>query len=258
METQNVNTLFTGKLFISLNETASTNLYLKEWLANNKPTEGAVILAEKQTAGRGQEGTTWLSEPGKNLTLSIYYRPTFLLAQHQFLLSMAVALGVRECVATLLPHQEVSIKWPNDIYVNGCKVSGILIENTLQGQHLSGSVIGIGLNVLQSFNPADLPHASSLKDMGYQSGLQEALKNLLEQVEKHYLRLRGGQQEAIRQEYLQHLFRKGLETTYLDAQGRFYGIIRDVDINGRLHIQTQDGMRTYFHKEVAMVLSELD
>lgn len=253
MDSQNLNTLFTGQLMVTLRETDSTNLYLKEWLTNNKPTEGTVILAEKQTAGRGQEGTQWLSQPGENLTLSIYYKPTFLLARQQFLLSMAVALGIRQTVSTLLSKEKALIKWPNDIYINGSKVCGILIENTLQGQYISGSIIGIGLNVLQTSFPG-LPRAASLANFGYHDTLIHALHTLLSQVEQFYLRLRSGQYEPLRQEYLSHLLGKDKMLLFSDSAGTFSGIIRNVDDTGRIHIEADGIIRHYFHKEVSMLM----
>lgn len=253
MDSQNLNTLFTGQLMVTLRETDSTNLYLKQWITNNKPTEGAVILAEIQTAGRGQEGTQWLSQPRENLTLSIYYKPTFLLARQQFLLSMAVALGIRQTVSTLLPMEKALIKWPNDIYLNGSKVCGILIENTLQGQYISGSIIGIGLNVLQTSFPG-LPTAASLATFGYQGTLQLVLQTLLNQVEQQYLRLRSGQYESLRQEYLSHLLGKDEKLSFSDSAGSFSGIIRNVDDTGRIHIEADGIMRHYYHKEVSMLM----
>lgn len=253
MDSQNLNTLFTGQLLVTLRETDSTNLHLKQWITNNKPTEGTVILAEKQTAGRGQEGTQWLSQPGENLTLSIYYKPSFLLARQQFLLSMAVALGVRQTVSILLPKENALIKWPNDIYVNGSKVCGILIENTLHGQHIASSIIGIGLNILQMSFP-NLPMAASLATFGYLGTLSEALNILLSQVEQHYLRLRGGQHDRIRLEYLGHLLGKDQTYLFSDSGGQFSGIIRDVDDTGKLYIEAEGKTRHYYHKEVSMLM----
>lgn len=209
-------------------------------------------MAENQTAGRGQGGTQWLSRPGENLILSIFYQPTFLPARQQFLLSMAVALGIRRAVEIMLPETGVFIKWPNDIYVNGRKVCGILIENTLQGSVLSGSIIGIGLNVLQDSFPG-LPLAASLANFGYSQSLTHALHTLLGQVEQYYLRLRSGHYEQIRNEYQQHLFGKGEMRRFRDAQGTFSGMIRQVDETGILQIETPRGFRYFAHKEVIML-----
>lgn len=252
MDTKNLNTLFTGKFLIRLKETASTNSYMKQWLSNNKPIEGSVILTETQTAGRGQAGTSWQSTPGENITLSLYYRPVFLEARNQFLLSMAVALGVRASIIAFIPDEEIKIKWPNDILINRKKACGILIENHLQGQHLSGSVIGIGLNVLQKEFPG-LPMATSLTMEGYQGDLDAVFDLLMEKIEQQYLRLRNGQFSGLKSDYLQSLF--GLETPllYKDANGAFVGSIVDVDESGKLIIEADGQKRNYFHKEVELL-----
>src|SRR5690606_26002287 len=98
-----------------LEETASTNNFLRDWMTKNKPIDGAVILTDKQTAGKGQAGNVWASEAGKNLTFSILYNCNFLIATKQFFLSAAIANGIRNAVAQLLPDAKVEVKWPNDI-----------------------------------------------------------------------------------------------------------------------------------------------
>jgi BirA family transcriptional regulator, biotin operon repressor / biotin---[acetyl-CoA-carboxylase] ligase len=255
LDTKNLNTLFTGKFLIRLKETASTNSYMKQWLSNSKPIEGTVILTEEQTAGRGQAGTSWQSTPGENITLSLYYRPVFLEARHQFLLSMAMALGVRSTVTTLLPDKEVNTKWPNDILINHKKVCGILIENHLQGQNLSGSIIGIGLNVLQKDFPG-LPMATSLTAEGFEGTLEDVFVLLMEKLEQQYLRIRNGQWAVLKSDYLESLYGLGKPLLYKDAIGSFTGIIEDVDDSGKLIMDVNGRKRAYFHKEVELLHQE--
>ncbi|HPH88516.1 MAG TPA: biotin--[acetyl-CoA-carboxylase] ligase, partial [Chitinophagales bacterium] len=143
----------------------STNTYAKSLIAKSSPIDGTVILADEQFAGRGQSGNVWQSEAGKNLTFSIIYQTSFLLATEQFYLNMAVSLGIWSMVNSKLSIEKnkeltihdsrftTKIKWPNDIYVNNQKIAGILIENTISGMHLKHSVIGVGLNVNQEQFP---------------------------------------------------------------------------------------------------------
>src|ERR1035437_6040925 len=133
-------TIFIGKNCIEVEKTDSTNSYLSR-LLTSLPTsllkergvfEGTVVITNHQEQGRGQRGTTWESEPNKNLTLSILLQPTFLRPDEQFELNKAISLGVAEFVAGLLSPFEggkgdVKIKWPNDIYIGNKKVAGILI-----------------------------------------------------------------------------------------------------------------------------------
>src|ERR1700747_2779313 len=141
-------TLFTGRNIIELSECASVNTHATELLKAVKLPEGTVIYTKKQTAGRGQRGNTWVSEDGKNLTMCFVFHPNFLNAANSFLLSMTVSLALHDLLTELLTEkQEVKIKWPNDILIDGKKVAGILIENVLREEQLSSSVIGIGLNL---------------------------------------------------------------------------------------------------------------
>lgn len=130
----------------------STNSYLRQ--NHQGMPQHAVVTAAYQTAGRGQRGNGWESEPGRNLLFSmLYYPPADLPPSRQFQISKAVAVAVAETVDRLLDgsdHPEVCIKWPNDIYVGDRKIAGILIENALQSStRIAHSIIGVGLNVNQ-------------------------------------------------------------------------------------------------------------
>jgi len=117
-------------------------------LKQNNIAEGTVVSTFNQTKGRGNANNNWLSEADKNLSISIIYKPKFLLAKQQFYLNMAICLGI---IDALKPTAQFTIKWPNDIYYKNYKVAGLLIENTLIGENLKHSVIGIGLNVNQVY-----------------------------------------------------------------------------------------------------------
>ena len=161
------------RLFDSLE---STNKYC-ELLDLSAVGEFTVVCAREQTAGIGQRGNVWHSEPGKNLTFSLVLKPTFLPFEQQYMLTKTVSLGVADCLIPLLPvGQEVSIKWPNDIYIGMGKVCGILISNHVSGSSLSSSVVGIGLNVNQTAFPEWIPNPVSLKQV---TGQEEALEPLL-------------------------------------------------------------------------------
>src|SRR6476659_5800909 len=138
--------LFVGQSLVKLHEVDSTNDYLKNLLSNSKPLiEGTVIMAEYQTAGRGQKGNVWKSEKGANLTFSILLRPSFFNVNQQFQFNKAVSLGISDVLIEIL-GKEAKIKWPNDVYFNNQKLGGILIENTIKGNFLKESIVGIGLN----------------------------------------------------------------------------------------------------------------
>ena len=111
----------------------STNCYAEKILKENKVPEGTIIRAFEQISGKGQGENKWLSEPGKNLTISLILYPRFLPIEHQFILNKSVSLGVLDFVHTILPAGSCKIKWPNDIYSGSLKLGGILIINTVSG-----------------------------------------------------------------------------------------------------------------------------
>ncbi len=146
----------------------------------------SVVAAGKQTAGRGQGDHTWTSAPGRNLTFTLILKfpPCAPLpASEILLLTQTVTRGIRRYL--LSKGVEARIKWPNDIYVGGRKICGILIENVLEGKRVAASMIGIGLNLNQLRFPASLPNPVSLRQLtGHSYDLQTELILLREELKK--------------------------------------------------------------------------
>ena len=211
--------------------------------------EGTVVITKKQEEGRGQRGARWESEPDKNLTLSILLQPTILRPEEQFQLNKAVSLGVMEfviCVSSPF-HGEVKIKWPNDIYLGNKKVAGILIENSVSGNSLQQSIVGIGINVNQDKFSANLPNPTSLKLIaGKEFDLEECLAQLCSCIEKRYLQLRASHFSQIDLDYLENLYRFGewANYKYKRDQGSnqsFNAKIIGVAKMGKLILETENG-----------------
>ena len=129
-----------------LEVTGSTNADALSWAADGAP-EGAVVVADHQTGGRGRWGRTWTSSPGDSLLFSIVLRPSFLPSDRMGLLSVmggvAVAGAVRE-----LAGVEALVKWPNDVVVDGKKLAGVLAEGRSTANGIEIAVVGIGLNLV--------------------------------------------------------------------------------------------------------------
>ncbi len=125
---------------------------------------GDIVLADSQSAGRGQRGNAWASGAGENLTFSVVVEPAALPFEKSFLLSKATAVALVETLGDF--GIGATIKWPNDIYVGERKVAGVLIENDLMGERLTKSVIGIGLNVNQQAFDLSLPNPVSMAQVG--------------------------------------------------------------------------------------------
>ena len=217
--------------------------------------EGDIILAQCQTAGRGQRGHTWESRDGENLTFSLLLEPLFLPPSEQFLISECVALGV--CDALLHYGIEVQIKWTNDIYIGDRKLAGILIEHKLQGSALARTVAGIGLNVNQKAFSDDLPNPISMAQAADREfDREEVLQTVATSLMARYEQLRDGGAKELQVDYHQRLYRLGQEHCYALPDGsRFRGIIRGVEPTGALRIENERGeLLSFLFKEVEFVI----
>ncbi len=247
-------TLFTGHFLVELDTVDSTNNYLKGMLAKGKPSEGTVIMANSQVSGRGQVGNSWLTEPGQNLTVSYLFYPGFLEAGKQFYLNMAVSLAVKDCCEALL-KDEVKIKWPNDIYYGDTKIGGILIENTISGNLLNSSIVGIGLNVNQTEFDTSLPHPSSLKMIaGKDFDRKEVLATLNIYIEKYYLQLRQQHFNFLDKGYTVALYRYQQTHEFRRANQLIRGEINGVTKEGKLILHCNGKEQRYNFKEIEYVI----
>lgn len=244
------NTVLIGKKIISLPQCESTNTVLVQQA--EKLDEGAVLITENQTKGRGQAGNTWLAEAGANLTFSILLKPVFLEPSRQFFLNMAVGLAVADALAAVSGLNPM-VKWPNDVLLNDRKVCGILIENQIHGPKLAQSVVGIGLNVNQK--TFDWPWATSLCLMaGQYFNRTEVFEKVLQHLDFRYQGLMSNHWAGLSRDYHQKLYRRGAEHDFLDMHGdSFRGTISGVDEIGRLCIDTHSGQRKFNFKEVRFV-----
>ncbi len=242
------NTLFIGQKLIYVPECHSTNSLLSEFDNQSALPEGATLITDHQTEGRGQRGNRWETEPGMNLTFSILLRPTFLEAKDLFQLNMAVALAVADALRTML-SEPITLKWPNDILVNDKKIGGMLIESQLQGFLLSSSVIGIGINVNQQ--NFEYPTASSLRNFtGTCLDLNDTFLRLLESIEKEYLELRTRKVSVLKQRYLASLYKFNELHRFEVGEENFTGAINDIDDDGRLCVVQQGTTRKFSFKEI--------
>src|SRR5690606_34571260 len=166
---------------IKLSAIDSTNTYLKGLVSNNELDDYTVVMAETQTQGRGQMGTKCVTEPGQNITYSVFKKISCLQSDEQFYLSIAVSLAIDDALAYFnMPN--LKIKWPNDILSWNSKICGILIENIFKNGHMNAAVIGIGLNLNQS-DFDEMINASSLKKFaGVYYNKVEVLQKIVERI----------------------------------------------------------------------------
>ena len=145
--------------------TASTNDDAKRAARDGAP-EGAAFLADAQTGGRGRLGRSWFSPPGENLYASYVLRPSFD-PKRIPLVTLTAGLAVADAVAPRVGPRRVGLKWPNDVYIDGRKVAGILSEAQVVDGRAAWIVVGIGINVhTRAFPPELAERATSLSIAG--------------------------------------------------------------------------------------------
>ncbi len=239
---------------IHISETNSTNSYLQALCTQEKVEELTTVVADFQTSGRGQRGNSWESEPFKNLLFSFVLFPDFLEARRQFLISQIVSLAIKEELDTYT--DDISIKWPNDIYWKEKKICGILIENDLMGRNISQSIAGIGININQEAFHSPAPNPVSLYQItGKQYDILDVLKNIMLRVQSYYSRLLKDDTAFIAAQYEKSLFRKEGLHRYKDADGEFLARIVCVEPEGRLILEDEkQTQRGYMFKEVEYLL----
>lgn len=250
---------------INIEETASTNSHLSRIAAES--AHGTVVSAYRQTAGRGQRGNSWESEPGKNLTFSILLKGTGVAPSGQFSLSEACALGVARTLRRYIGR--ASVKWSNDIYYGDSKICGMLIEHSLSGGKIDHTIAGIGINVNQTVFRSDAPNPIS---MAMVAGHEFDTGEVLESVCQEILRLCASLPSAsasLHKEFLGSLYRRdgiypyrsaidsvsvdGKET--IPAGAEFEAAILDVAPDGILSLQTTSGsIHRFAFKEVSFII----
>ena len=246
--------ILTNKKVIRLKEVDSTNNYANQLLMSKAAEHGTVVLAQLQKKGRGQQGNTWESEPGMNMLSSLILFPSNLPVTKQFHLSKIASLALINFLET--ETDSVSIKWPNDIYIQNKKVAGILIENSVMGNYLSTSVIGIGLNLNQEKFISGAPNPVSLKQItGKNYDIETVAGNITEHFNKWYKLLEDKRYNVIDAAYLNHLFRRNQWAVFAKNGYTFEAKITGIGEFGQLILEEKNGaISEYMFKEVEFVI----
>lgn len=237
---------------IHVKECESTNNTLSEINKTTKYEEGTVVWADFQSAGKGQRGNKWESEKGKNLLFSILLYPK-IKANEQFIISQIVSLAVAECLLNYT--DDITIKWPNDIYWKEKKICGILVENILNGDRIGQTITGIGININQMKFVSDAPNPISLKQIiGERHNLFEILDKIRVNILNYNLQLKSGDTNLVRQRYKNLLFRRNGYHLYNDGTADFTAKIKGIEPSGILVLETEGKERKFAFKEVKYIL----
>tara|TARA_B100001758_G_C18416862_1_gene620781 strand:- start:11122 stop:11847 length:726 start_codon:yes stop_codon:yes gene_type:complete len=240
--------LFSEK-YIKISEVDSTNNYALSLKSNPIFKHGLVITADYQTAGLGQRGSSWESEKGENLLLSLVIEPNISLV-NKYDISRFICISICDYLRSIGLNPK--IKWPNDILVGKDKIAGILIHNLISKSNINYSIVGIGLNVNQIIFSKDLPKAVSIRNkLGIKLDLQNVRVNLLDFCEHNFFMLNN--RAELQTKYLEYLFMKNKLALLEKDNQRFNGIIKGVTLDGLLIVQTTKRIRKFDLKEIKII-----
>jgi len=238
---------------IKLDAIDSTNEFLKGLFNRQVLDNFTTITAESQTKGKGQMGSVWSSEPGKNIIMSILVKEFLIEIQCIYNLNIVISIAVFQTLEKLnIP--KLSIKWPNDIMSDNKKIGGILIENSIKSDGTIVSFVGLGLNINQT-NFEYLPKASSLAvitDKFFNK--EEILFSIVDTMQQNIF-LWNVNSMSYWSYYSQILFKKGIPMPFQNNKSEnFMGIIQGVSTSGKLQVLLEDdSISEYDIKEIQML-----
>ena len=219
----------------------STNTKLTE-LAREGADHGTVVVADAQTAGKGRRGRTWESPAGENIYMSVLLRPTFD-ASLAPMLTLCMAYSVAK-VLEAKGFEDVKIKWPNDLVINGKKVCGILTEMQMNGSQIESVIVGVGINVnVQAFPEELISKATSLYLEGKRKiNLEELIKEVVEEFFSVYGQFCEEKNLSfIQDKYNELLINKGKEVRVLEPENEYTAYAKGISRTGELLVVMEDG-----------------
>ena len=232
-----LDTEFIGRNFIYCEEVDSTNSVLFD-KSNKFNQNGTVLLAEKQTKGKGRKDRVWYSAKDQNLTFSILLNSKKYLSVNPNLINFGTSLAIALSIENLY-QLRVNLKWPNDVLLNGKKAAGILLETSSRGNKLEKIVIGIGLNVNQTFfqGSFNIPPTSIKAELNQvierERTLAEILNNFEEIIEKV-----ENESKWILNDWRAHCNLIGDKISVTEGDTVKYGIFEDIDDDGYLLLKS--------------------
>ena len=242
--------MFFGSQIFRLDKVDSTNNFAANLIEKGICQNGAVILADEQTSGRGQRDTFWESQAHKNILCSYIYFPDNVSVENLEAFNYCLSIALVTCLNRFQIHAD--IKWPNDILVNSKKIAGVLIENSLSAGKIKSMIFGIGLNVNQlDFNS---PGATSMALAANKKFELSEVSSSLTKEFNHWISFADRKAPFIKQEYLKHLFGLQKVLRFKSLDDEFDGVIEGVNVNGELEINVSGKVRSFKNKEISFLL----
>lgn len=243
-----------GQSIKAYDSVTSTNTVAAEWATADAP-DGALVLAEFQTRGRGRMGRSWEAHPGLNLTFSIVLRPE-LPSEQLGIAIIAASVAVADSIALCADPLQPEIKWPNDVLLNGKKCCGMLLESvtsTSRSDRFAAVILGIGLNVNQDSFPDELTDSATsiLLESGRLMDRAQLLADICLRIERRLYQARSDS-KGIRRAYMSRMADLGepVRLRYSDRDGGVKGVPLGLHESGGLILETDSGPRVFHAGEV--------
>lgn len=236
-----LSTEWLGHPLIFLDQVDSTNNEIRR-LAEAHASEGTLVVAGEQTAGKGRRGRSWVSPEGNGIWMSFLLRPKFppeCASMITLVAAMAVADGIREVTNT-----QTMIKWPNDIVADGKKICGILTEMSSEMESIQYVIVGIGINVGMTDFPEEIRETASSLELitGHHINRPKLIDAVLRGWEKYYrVFLETQDLKGLWQEYNQMLVNRNREVRVLAPKGEYEGVSRGITHTGELLVELSSG-----------------
>ncbi len=254
--TKKIKSEFVGRRVYYFDEIDSTQNYALQ-ISNNKNENGTVIVAEKQTDGKGRLNRKWYSPEG-GIWLSVIIHPEFQISDAT-IIPLAASLALCESIKKV--HKiKTDVKWPNDITINGKKVAGMLIDTSIQGNKVENLVLGIGINFAVNIqqiekrlkNSPNFYGVTSLFPEKNKPSKIELLVQFLLELEKVINSLIKGKNAQIIKDWSKHTNMFGKTISVNTGNGKISGIAKKIDSDGALIIKTGTKNRRIFVGDVTL------
>ncbi|NUN07952.1 MAG: biotin--[acetyl-CoA-carboxylase] ligase [Ignavibacteriaceae bacterium] len=246
-----LDTEWLGRNLIYTEETSSTNSYLMD-KENKVNKHGTVVLAEKQTSGKGRLDRVWYSNEGENLTFSMLFLKKDILSLNPNILNLASSLAVANVLESL-HFLKPNVKWPNDVLVNGKKICGILLEAGYAGSTINRLVVGIGLNVNQAYFQGNFMMEPTSVRMETDTVIDR--EKLLAEILKRYEELLEKVKyapEVVLKEWSKKCRMIGDRIEVKRGEESLDGIFDEIDGDGYLILRTKQGTERISYGDVSV------
>ena len=254
--TRDLKTEVIGKRIYYFEEIDSTQNFAQQ-IASDKKENGTIIIAEKQTTGRGRLNRKWTSPKG-GMWFSLIIHPKFDVSSST-LIPILSAVALSKSIKTVLGIK-TEVKWPNDITMNGKKVAGMLVDASFQANNIDYLILGIGINFdidaekleKRLSKTPNFYGVNSLRRKDDKTPPKVLLKEFLLQFEKNLLQLDNGEKSKIVKEWTKRAVGIGKRITINTSNGKISGISQGIDNDGALKIKTRNEIKKFFVGDVVL------